>query len=112
MSRIKQLNTIITDAPLSIAILAVNVRFQLVPELITYYTDLHLMIFFLSWYIYRAVTRARACVVRRSNVLECLSTMTRMFCSMHAGLLDGRCIIYLFLLLFYFSSVVFLTLFL
>ena len=44
--------------------------------------------------LYRAVTRARACVVRRSNVLECvgLSTMTRMFCSMHAGLLDGRCL--------------------
>ena len=48
--------------------------------------------FFLSRYIYRAVTRARACVVRRSNVLECVSTMTRMFCSMHAGLLDGRCL--------------------
>ena len=27
------------------------------------------------------MTRARACVVRRSNVLECISTMTRMFCS-------------------------------
>ena len=38
------------------------------------------------------MTRARACVVRRSNVLECVSTMTRMFCSMHAGLLDGRCL--------------------
>ena len=38
MSRIKQLNTIITDAPLSIA-----------------------------------------CAVRRSNVLECVSTMTRMY---------------------------------
>ena len=36
------------------------------------------------------MTRARACVVRRSNVLECVSTMTRMFCSMHAGLLDDR----------------------
>ena len=47
---------------------------------------------FLSRYIYRAVSRARACVVRRSNVLECVSTMTRMFCSMHTGLLDGRCI--------------------
>ena len=42
--------------------------------------------------MYRAVTRARACVVRRSNVLECVSTMTRMFCYMHAGLLDGRCL--------------------
>ena len=47
---------------------------------------------FLSRYMYRAVTRARACVVRRSNVLECVSTMTRMFCYMHAGLLDGRCL--------------------
>ena len=27
------------------------------------------------------MTRARACVVRRSNVLECVSTMTRMFYS-------------------------------
>ena len=27
---------------------------------------------FLSRYIYRAVTRVRACVVRRSNVLECV----------------------------------------
>ena len=38
MSRIKQLNTIITGAPLSIAILADNVNyiFQLVTELITY----------------------------------------------------------------------------
>ena len=49
------------------------------------------MIFFIA-YIYRAVTRAHACVVRRSNVLECLSTMTRMSCSMHSGLLDGRCL--------------------
>ena len=47
--------------------------------------------YFLSRYIYRAVTRACVCVVRRSNVFE-LSTMTRMFCSMHAGLLDGRCL--------------------
>ena len=38
------------------------------------------------------MTRARACVVPRSNVLECVSTMTRMFCSKHAGLLDGRCL--------------------
>ena len=38
------------------------------------------------------MTRARACVVRRSNVLECVSTMTRMFRSMYAGLLDGRCL--------------------
>ena len=38
------------------------------------------------------MTRARACAVRRSNVLECVSTMTRMFCSMHAGLLGGRCL--------------------
>ena len=78
---------------MSIAILADNVKLikiQSVPELITYYIHLH-VIFFIA-YIYRAVTRARACVVRRSNVLECVSTMTRMSCSMHAGLLDGRCL--------------------
>ena len=45
------------------------------------------MIFYRGTYNYRAVTRARACVVRRSNVL-----MTQMFCSMHAGLLDDRCL--------------------
>ena len=39
------------------------------------------------------MTRARACVEHSfKNVLECVSTMTRMFCSMHAGLLDGRCL--------------------
>ena len=32
------------------------------------------------------MTRARACVVRRWNVLECVTIMTRMFCSTHAGL--------------------------
>ena len=81
---------------MSIAILAHNVIFivQLVPELITYYIDLHLMIYFyfLSWCIYRVVTRARACAVRRSNVSESVSMVTRMFCSMHAGLLGGRCL--------------------
>ena len=66
MSRIKQLNTIITDAPLSIAILADNVKIN--KDSIssrTYYILYPLACndFFLSRYIYRAVTRARACAL-------------------------------------------------
>ena len=93
--RIKQLNTIITDAPLSIASLAANVNIN--KDSIssrTYYILYPLAcnaFFYRVHNLYRAVTRARACVVRHSNVLECVSTMTRMSCSMHTCLLDGRC---------------------
>ena len=83
--------------PLSVAIASTNIsladnvnyRLQLVPELITYrlpffflindfFNDFLFLLFicFLSWYIYRVVTQARACVMRRLNVLECVSMMT------------------------------------
>ena len=55
MSRIKQLNTIITGAPLIISILADNVNyiFQLVPELITY--RLPFNDFFNDFFIYFSI---------------------------------------------------------